>query len=139
MSVASRSSTTSSGSVVKPSTHNATSSGSSRPVSTTILRAFGSFRPAAASFQSVQSALARQGRAVAPPRRGSARHRLQRRVPAQILVVVQILIAQRQPVEALQDQGLDIVNHQLGPPVVGETGGYPSGESQALVGPTQQG
>ena len=42
-------------------------------------------------------------------------------------------------VEALQNQRLDIVNHQFGPAMIGEAGGEAPGDIQALVGAAQQG
>jgi len=38
-------------------------------------------------------------------------------------MVVQTLVARREPVEPPQNQGLDIMNHELGLPVVGEASG----------------
>ena len=53
--------------------------------------------------------------------------------------VVQVLIAEGEAVEPLQDEGLDLVNHQFGPPVVREAGGEAPGQVQARVRAAQQG
>ena len=42
-------------------------------------------------------------------------------------------------VEPLQDEGLDIVNHKFRPSVVGKAGGDPPGQTQRLVGASQEG
>ena len=47
-------------------------------------------------------------------------------------------MGQGEAIEALEDQRLNIVNHQLGSPIVGETGGEAPGQVQTFVGPSQQ-
>ncbi len=68
--------------------------------------------PARRQFQPVQGALSRQACAVAPVRRRPPRNHLERRIPAQVFVVVQVLVGPGEAVELLEDEGLDIVNHR---------------------------
>ena len=79
------------------------------------------------------------GGAVAAPGGHAPGDRLQRRVAAQVVVVVQVLEAEGEGVEALQDEGPDVVDDQRGVAVVGEAGGEASGEVEAFVGASKQG
>ena len=79
-----------------------------------IARRFG-----AAQFQPVQRRLARQRRTVRPLRLQLAGQHRQHRVVPQFVVVVQVLIAQRNADHALHHHGLDLVFHQLRRPRVG--------------------
>jgi len=65
-----------------------------------------------AQFQPVQCALARQRRAIRPPRLKLARQRCHHRVVAQMVVIVQVLVAKRNPEHPLADQGRDLVFDQ---------------------------
>ncbi len=97
------------------------------------LAGLGVVAPRRRQFQPVQGALAGQRGAVSPARGRASRHRLKGVVPAQVFVVVQVLLGEGEAVEALQNQRLDIVNHQFGPAMIGEAGGDAPGEIQALV------
>lgn len=78
---------------------------------------------AAGVLQPVQRRLAGHRRTVPTPRLQLAGEQRHRRVVAQIVVIDQILIAQRQGEHPLSDQGLKPVLDQLRPPEVAETAG----------------
>ena len=66
-----------------------------------LLRPGGVVAPRRRQFQPVQGALAGQRGAVSPPRRRAPRDRLEGRIPAQVFVVVQVLMGEGEAVEAL--------------------------------------
>ena len=93
-----------------------------RPVIGDLVIARG-LRPA--QLQPVQRRFARQGRAIRAPRFQLAGQDRHHRVMAQIVVVDQILVAQRNPKHPLPNQGGHRVLNQIRRAVVGETAGKP--------------
>ena len=64
----------------------------------------------------------------------AAQHRAQQRILAQRVVIVQILVAQRQAEDALTHQRLHLVHDVGGVAVVGEAGRHPAEQPDRLVG-----
>ena len=95
-------------------------------------------RLAAAQFQPVQRRFARQRRTVRSLRLQLAGQHGQHRVAPQFVVVVEVLVAERNADDALHHHGLDLVFHQLGSARVGEAGGKPLGQPDRPVGLAQQ-
>ena len=79
----------------------------------------------AAQLQPVECRLTGQRRTILATRRQLPRQYRQRRVVAQLVVIDQILIAQRNPKDALPDQRFDLVLDQLRRAAIGETCGKP--------------
>ena len=98
-----------------------------------IARRFG-----AAQFQPVQRRFAGQRRTVGPLCLQLAGQHRQHRVMAQVVVVVQVLIAKRDADDALHHHGLDLVLHQLRGACIGEAGGKPLGQPDRPVGLAEQ-
>ena len=89
---------------------------------------------AAGKFQPVQRALARQGCFQLAP----ARQHPHQRIVAQLLMIVEVLIAQRQPVDALRQHLRKLVldKHRRAP--VGETRRHPLQQTDLAIGLPQQ-
>ncbi len=92
----------------------------------------------AAQLQPVQSALARQRRAVRPPRRELACQRRHHRIVAQFVVVDQVFVAERNAHDALHDQRLDVMLDQHRIACVLEAGGQAAGQADPSVGSAEQ-
>ena len=71
-------------------------------------------RLGAAQLQPVQRRFAGQRRAVRPLRRQLAGQHRQHRIMPQFVVVVQVLVAERDANDALHHHGVDLVLHQFG-------------------------
>ena len=92
------------------------------------------------ALQPVQRRFARHRRAVLAPRRKLAGEHAEHRIVAQMVVVVQILVAQREGVHALPDQSRHRMLDQIGPARVGKAGGEAADQPQGAVRlPQQQG
>jgi hypothetical protein len=101
-------------------------------------RIAGGFRPA--QFQAVQRTLARQGRAGAASGFELAGQHRHHRIMAELVVVVQVLVAERDADGALHHQGLHRVLDVGRVAAVLEAGGQPAGQAKHPVGgPQQQG
>ena len=79
-----------------------------------------------------------QWRTTLAPRRQLAGQHRQRRVVAQLVVINEIFVAQRNPEHALPDQRADLVLGQLRPAAVGETGGEPLDQPDRPIRRPQQ-
>ena len=91
-----------------------------------------------AQFEPVQRRLARHRRTVLAPGfqlAGKDRHH---RIMAKLIVIDQVLIAERQPKHALADQRLDLVRDQLWVAKVTEAGGKAIDEADRPVGRAKQ-
>ena len=96
----------------------------------------GRFRPA--QFQSIEGRFAGQWRAIrAPGFKLAAQHR-QDRVVAQLVVVDQVLIAQRNPEHPLTHQAWHLVYHQVGHTVIREAVGKALDQSDLPIGGAEQ-
>ena len=73
-------------------------------------------------FEPVQRRLARQRRAAGSLRFQLSRHKPQHRIVAQLIVIVNILVAQRNAMNALGEQRLDRVLDAVLPAAIFETG-----------------
>jgi hypothetical protein len=91
-----------------------------------------------AQFQPVQRRFARQRRTVRSLRRQLAGQNRHHRIMPQLVVVVEVLIAECDADDALHHHGLDLVFHQSGCPRVGEAGGKALGQPKRTVGLAQQ-
>jgi hypothetical protein len=92
-----------------------------------------------AEFQPVQGALAGHRRAVPPPGRQLAGQDRHHRVVAQLVMVVQVLVAQGHGEHPLAHQGRHLVLDQLRPARVPEATGQPPDQIDRPVrGPQQQ-
>ena len=89
-------------------------------------------------LQPVQRALAGQRRAPRPARLQPAENRPEHRIATQIVVVVQILVAEGDAEHPLADQRADVVNDAPRRPPVGKAGGEPVDQLDRLVGRAQQ-
>ena len=89
---------------------------------------------AAGKFQPVQRALASQRIFQLAP----ARQHGHQRIVAQLLMIVQVLVAQRQPVDALREHLAKLVLDQQRRPPVGETRRHPLQQTDLAIGLTQQ-
>ena len=96
-------------------------------------------------LQAVERGRRRQGRAavvrehlVLAQRIGLVAGDGQQRVAAQLRVIVEVLVPQRQPVEPLRQQFLKPVIHKAGVAPIVETPGQRAGEAQAMIGLAQQ-
>jgi hypothetical protein len=87
--------------------------------------------------QTVQRALARQRRAVRPPRRKLATQRRQHRVMAKLVVVDQVLVAQCDAIDPLTDQRRNLVLDQLRIAVVNKSRRKPIDQPDRSRGPAQ--
>jgi hypothetical protein len=93
-----------------------------------------------AQLQPVERRFAGQRRTIIAAGRQFARQHRHRRVVAQLVVVIQIFVAQRNPEHALSDQRPDLMLDQLHCPAIGETLGKPLDQSNRPVRrPQQQG
>ena len=92
----------------------------------------------AAQLQAVQRRFAGQRRAVRALRRQLACQHSQHRIMSQFVVVVQVLVAERDANDALHHHGVDPMLHQFGRARVGEAGGEPLGQADRPVGLAQQ-
>jgi hypothetical protein len=92
----------------------------------------------AAQFQSVEPRFAGQRRAIrAFGRQLAAEHR-HHRVVAQLVVIDQVLVAQRDTEYPLPDQARHRVFDQIRHPIIGETTGKTLNQSDLLVGGAEQ-
>jgi len=89
-------------------------------------------------LQPVQRALARQGRAVGTARLQLAGEDGQHRVAPQLVVVNQILVAERDPEDALADQRGDRVLDPLRVAGIGEAGGEAPDQADRPIGGAEQ-
>ena len=95
-------------------------------------------RRRAAQLQPVERAFAGQRRTIPAARRQLAGQHRQRRVVAQLVVIDQILITQRNPEHALSDQRLDRVLDQRRRAAIGETRGKPLNQADRPIRRPQQ-
>ncbi len=84
-------------------------------------------------LQPVQCALARQGRGLIPGALELAQKHAQDRIAAQIVVVVEVLIAERQAEHALPNQSLQRVDGEKPAATVGKARGEPFGQPDRVV------
>ena len=91
-----------------------------------------------AQLQPVEGAFAGQWCTILAPRRQLAGQHRQRRVVAQLVVVNEIFVAQRNPEDALPDQRADLVLGQFRPAAVGETRGKPLDQTDRPIRRPQQ-
>jgi len=90
-------------------------------------------------LQAIERALARQRLAVLPHhRRQLARQNRKGRILAQLVVIVQVLIAQRQPEDPLPNQRLELVLDKAGIAPVGEARRKPTHQPEAPIDLAQQ-
>ena len=86
-------------------------------------------RRCAAQLQPVECRFAGQRRTILAPGRQLAGQHCHRRVVAQLIVIDQIFVAQRNPKDALPDQRADFMLSQLGGAAIGETRRKPIDQS----------
>jgi hypothetical protein len=91
-----------------------------------------------AQFQPVQRRLARDRRTIGPPSFQLAVQDRHHWVVAQLIVVVQILVTQRNAEDALANQRADLMLDQLRAAVVGEAGSKPIHQANRPVRRSQQ-
>jgi hypothetical protein len=91
-----------------------------------------------AQFQPVQRRFARQRRTVRSVRRQLASQHGQHRIMPQFVVVVEVLVSERDAYDALHHHRLDLVFDKIGCPRVGEAGGKALGQPKRPVGLAQQ-
>ena len=91
-----------------------------------------------AQLQPVERALARHRRAVLAPRRELAGQHRHHRVVAQLVMIIEVLVAQRDPEHPLAHQGRHLVLDQLLPPRVPEAAGEALDELDRTIRRTQQ-
>jgi hypothetical protein len=91
-----------------------------------------------AQFQPVERRFAGQRCAIRPFCRQLAAQHRHHRIMAQLVVVDQILVAQRDPENTLSDQARHRVFDQISHPAIGETAGKALDQSDLLVGGTEQ-
>jgi hypothetical protein len=90
-------------------------------------------------LKTVERALARQGFAVRPQyRMQSTRQHTERRILAQPIVIVEVLVAQHQAKDPLPNQRLDPVLDVPGIATVGEASDEPTDQTEATIHPSQQ-
>ena len=96
-------------------------------------------------LQAVQRALARARLAAVllPPARRTfqiplATQQRQQRIALQLVVIVEILVAQRQAIDPLLNQLAELVLHSVGAPVIGKTGGELAHDPGSLLDLAQQ-
>ena len=106
-----------------------------RPVVADLVIA-GRKRPA--ELEPVQRRLARHRRAILSPRFQLAGEDRHPRVMAELIVIVEVLIAERQSEHPLADQGLDLVLDQLLAAGVPKAGGKPIDDTDRPVGRAKQ-
>jgi len=92
----------------------------------------------AAQLQSVERRFAGQRRTILAPRRQLAGQHRQRRVVAQLIVIDQIFVAERNPQDALSNHGADLMLDQIGRAAIGETPGKPLDQSDRAIRRSQQ-
>ena len=96
----------------------------------------GRLRPA--QFQPIERRFAGQRRTIGPlGRQLAAKHR-HNRVVAQLVVVDQVLVAQRNPEHPLTHQTRHLVYHQVGRTVIGEAAGKAFDHSDLPIGGAEQ-
>ena len=90
-------------------------------------------------LQAIERALARQWLAVGPQHRAQlARQHCKRRVLAQLVVIVEVFIAQRQAKDALPHQRLDLMLDIARVAPIGEAGGEATHQPEATIDLSQQ-
>jgi hypothetical protein len=89
-------------------------------------------------FQTVQRRLPRQRRTPRTTRRDPAQRRRQRRVVPKLVMIVDVLVAQRNPQNPLTHQPLDRMFHRNRRPAIDETRRKPLQQSQPPIGPPQK-
>jgi len=89
-------------------------------------------------FQPVQGALAGQRRAVVPLRLQPLRQQRQNRIVAQLVMVVDILVTQRNPGDPLAHHHRQTVNHQLRPPLIVEASRDPGKQPDRPIRMSEQ-
>ena len=87
-------------------------------------------------LQTMERALAGEHGAVAPLRRAPAGE--QRRIMTQIIVVADILVAERNADDPLADQARQIVDHEFRRAVINETGGSSLDQSEGPISMPKQ-
>ncbi len=96
----------------------------------------GRLRPA--QFQPIQRRFAGQWRTIRAPGFELAAEHRHDWVVAQLVVVDQVLVAQRNPEQPLTDQGRHLVDHQGGGTVIGEAAGKALDQSDLPIGGAEQ-
>ncbi len=89
-------------------------------------------------FEPVQRRLSRQHSAVPPVRRSLARDKAEYGIMAQVIVVVQILVAKRDAMNALGHQRFDRVLDAVLPAAIPETSRNLPGQADTAIGLAQQ-
>jgi hypothetical protein len=89
-------------------------------------------------LQPVERALARQRGAIRPARREFPRQHRHHRITAKLIVVGQVLVAERDANDPLHDQRPNAVFDPFRRPPIGEAGGKPLGEPDRSVRRTKQ-
>jgi hypothetical protein len=90
-----------------------------------------------AELQSVQRRLAGNWRAILAARRKLARQHRHHRIVTQLVVVVEVLVAERNPEHPLADQGCDLVLDQVRPSLVVKAPREPIDHSDRTIGRAQ--
>ncbi len=91
-----------------------------------------------AQLQPVERRLAGHRRTFLTPRLKLAGQHRHHRIVAQLVVVVEILVAERDPKHPLTDQGRDLVLNQISPPLVVKARGKPSRHSDRAIRRSQK-
>ena len=92
----------------------------------------------AAQFQPVERRFAGQGRTIRAARFELAAEHRHDRVVAQLVVVDQVLVAQRNPEHPLTHQARHLVDHQVGRSVIGKAAGKALDHSDLPIGGAEQ-
>jgi hypothetical protein len=75
-------------------------------------------------FEPVQRRLPGQDRIVRPPRLKLSRNKAENGIVAQLIMIVQVLIAERNAMDALGDERLDAMLNPILPSAIGEAGDW---------------
>lgn len=94
--------------------------------------------PDPAVLQPVQRRLASKHRTIFSLRRQAFRHKREHRVVAKRVVVVDVLVSQRDRCDALPDQRADAVNREILIAVIDETRGHPAEQPYGPINVTQK-
>jgi hypothetical protein len=96
----------------------------------------GRLRPA--QFQPIEGRFAGQRRTIGAPRFKLAAQHCHDRVVAQLVVVDQVLVTQRNPEHPLTHQARHLVDHQVGRTVIGKAAGKALDQSDLPIGGAKQ-